>query len=306
MKLKFLKLTTLGVLTSCVVPSLGQDLMARQAPIDRQLRAVDSVSLMRTFQEEEDAMINNLYSTWTNDFVDVYEKEQKPMYYKIDLRNFTMPISSKQVTSNFGYRRRFRRNHYGLDVKLYTGDTVVSAFDGKVRIVSYDRRGYGYFVVVRHPNGLETVYGHLSKQLVQENQVVKSGEPIGLGGNTGHSFGSHLHFETRVLGDAIDPSLLFDFEKQDVTGDYYVYYNKKGYINKEATTPESQEFMASADEKEESSTIQESRPVYHKVRRGETFTSIARANGLTVGQLRRMNGLSSRSRLRSGQILKCR
>ena len=86
-----------------------------------------------------------------------------------------------------------------------------------MRIVRYEAQGYGNYIVIRHPNGLETIYGHLSKQLVHVNQNVKAGEPIGLGGNTGLSFGSHLHFETRLLGEAIDPSLLFDFPQQDVT-----------------------------------------------------------------------------------------
>lgn len=89
--------------------------------------------------------------------------------------------------------------HNGLDIKVYIGDTIRAAFSGKVRMVKYERRGYGKYVVIRHENGLETVYGHLSKQIVDENQYVEAGEPIGLGGNTGRSTGSHLHFE-RVLG----------------------------------------------------------------------------------------------------------
>lgn len=308
MKYNIIKITCTGLCLLLSLSSFGQDLMARQAPIDRQLRAVDSVSLIRTFHQEENAMVNNLYSTWTNQYVDAYGKEQKPMYFKIDLRNFSMPIPSRVVTSNFGYRHRFRRNHYGLDIKLYTGDTVVSAFDGKVRIVSYDRRGYGYYVVIRHPNGLETVYGHLSKQLVQENQIVKSGEPIGLGGNTGHSFGSHLHFETRILGEAIDPSLLFDFERQDVTSDYYVYHNSRGYVDREiANIPEvNNEVIASTSNKDNTSIVEKEKPLYHKVKSGESLYSIARSNGLTVKQMCRINGLSSRSHLRVGQILKCR
>ena len=87
--------------------------------------------------------------------------------------------------------------HNGLDIKVYIGDTIRAAFSGKVRMVKYERRGYGKYVVIRHENGLETVYGHLSKQIVDENQYVEAGEPIGLGGNTGRSTGSHLHFETR-------------------------------------------------------------------------------------------------------------
>lgn len=117
--------------------------------------------------------------------------------------------------------------HKGIDVKVYIGDTICAAFDGKVRVVNYDANGYGYYIVIRHSNGLETVYGHLSKQLVKINQIVKSGEPIGLGGNTGRSTGSHLHFETRLCGMALNPSYMFDFVAQDVKSDHYHFLKKK-------------------------------------------------------------------------------
>ena len=94
--------------------------------------------------------------------------------------------------------------------------------------MKYERRGYGKYVVIRHDNGLETVYGHLSKQLVEENQLVKAGEVIGLGGNTGRSTGSHLHFETRFLGIAINPIYMFDFPKQDIVADTYTFRKAKG------------------------------------------------------------------------------
>jgi murein DD-endopeptidase MepM/ murein hydrolase activator NlpD len=132
-----------------------------------------------------------------------------------------MPTPSRVVTSNFG--SRWGRQHKGLDIKVYIGDTIRAAFSGKVRIVRYEGGGYGNYVVIRHPNGLETIYGHLSKQLVKENENVRAGEPIGLGGNTGRSTGSHLHFETRLCGVALNPALLFDFLNQDVTGDQYLF-----------------------------------------------------------------------------------
>ncbi len=91
---------------------------------------------------------------------------------------------------------RWGRRHQGLDIKVYIGDTIRAAFSGKVRVVKYDGNGYGKYIVIRHNNGLETIYGHLSKQIVSPNQTVRAGQPIGLGGNTGRSTGSHLHFET--------------------------------------------------------------------------------------------------------------
>ena len=132
-----------------------------------------------------------------------------------------MPTPSRVITSNFG--RRWGRHHQGLDIKVYIGDTIRAAFSGKVRVVKYDGNGYGKYIVIRHSNGLETIYGHLSKQIVSVNQTVRAGQPIGLGGNTGRSTGSHLHFETRLCGVALNPALFFDFAHQDVTGDYYVF-----------------------------------------------------------------------------------
>lgn len=200
------------------IPMQGQDLLARQAPIDKKMRSVDSVALQKLINT--DNLQNpafDLYQGWHNNYVSRYNVEM-PKEYKIDLRHFCMPTPSRLITSNYGYRRTFGRMHKGLDIKVYIGDTIRAAFSGKVRIVAYERGGYGKYIVIRHPNGLETIYGHLSKQIVKEDQVVQAGEPIGLGGNTGRSTGSHLHFETRFLGQAINPAEMFDFVEQDVTG----------------------------------------------------------------------------------------
>lgn len=162
---------------------------------------------------------SNIYTDWVNKGVRS-APGYAPANYKIDLRGFHMPTPSRKITSPFG--QRWGRLHAGLDIKVYIGDTICAAFDGKVRVVDYDARGYGNYVVIRHPNGLETLYGHMSKHLVRNNQIVKAGQPIGLGGNTGRSTGSHLHFETRLCGTPIDPALMFDFPHQDVTGDFFV------------------------------------------------------------------------------------
>ena len=127
------------------------------------------------------------------------------------------------LTSQYGYRRRFRRMHKGVDLKVQIGDTIRAAFDGKVRLTNFERRGYGYYVIVRHENGLETVYGHLSGFLVKPDQYVKAGDPIALGGNTGRSTGPHLHFETRFMGYPINPMAIFDFANQTVHTDTYTF-----------------------------------------------------------------------------------
>lgn len=206
----------------------------------------------------------------------------------IDCSTFTLPIDSHQVrvTSNFGPRRR--RLHKGIDLKVQIGDTIRAAFDGKIRIRNFERRGYGNYVVVRHPNGLETIYGHLSKILVDVNDIVRAGEPIALGGNTGRSTGSHLHFETRFLGQAINPSEIIDFENGVPHQDTYVFRNLK--INGK----KSNIYTSSTDQM-----------VYHRVKSGDTLGKIARMYGTSINELCRLNGLKQTSMLRLGQSIRC-
>ena len=133
----------------------------------------------------------------------------------IDPLHYSLPCESRKVTSKFG--QRWGRGHKGVDVKVAIGDTIRTAFDGVVKVSQYNRGGYGYYVVVTHRHGVETLYGHMSKLLVKPGQRVKTGDAVGLGGNTGHSTGSHLHFETHIKGVPINPALLFDFVRQSLT-----------------------------------------------------------------------------------------
>ena len=289
---KGFKTGTVVVLAMLSLPVAGQDLLARQAPIDKKMRAIDSVALQRMIGDEMlENPAANLYPEWNNEYAHRYDVEM-PEEYKIDLRHFCMPTPSRRITSNYGYRASFRRQHKGLDIKVYIGDTIRSAFSGKVRIVKYERGGYGKYVVIRHPNGLETIYGHLSKQLVAENQIVKAGEPIGLGGNTGRSTGSHLHFETRFLGQAINPAEMFDFVAQDVTGDYYIFRSgKKSRAASKSTTARPK-------------PTARPRTKIHRVKSGESLSVIAAKHGTTVAKLCKLNGITRRTILRPGQIIK--
>ena len=220
--------TTLSLILLSLSPNLilAQDRLADIAPIDRKMRAIDSIELVRMSEREAIADLQSpaaaLYPSWDNEYTRSYGVTL-PSEYRIDLRNFCMPCDSRMVTSHYGYRRSFRRQHYGTDIKVFVGDTIRAAFSGKVRVVAFERYGYGNYVIIRHPNGLETVYGHMSRHLCKPNQIVRAGDVIGLGGSTGRSTGSHLHFETRFLGQFIDPERLFDFEAQDVKGDYYLF-----------------------------------------------------------------------------------
>lgn len=273
----------------------GQDLLARQAPIDRKLKAVDSVALIRQIKAEKSAYpAYSLYPNWSNERVHAYGNTVTiPDTFRIDMAGFRMPTEHTKITSKFGPRRR--RMHNGLDIKVYIGDTIRAAFSGKVRMVKYERRGYGKYVVIRHENGLETVYGHLSKQIVDENQYVEAGEPIGLGGNTGRSTGSHLHFETRFLGQAINPALLFDFEKQDIVADSYLFRKGNNRYQRNRTNSKNVNLLASSD-----GTIR-----YHKVRSGDTLSRIAQKTGTSIDALCKLNHITRRTILRPGQVLRC-
>ena len=268
--------------------SFSQDLIARQAPIDKKLKTVDSLALQKQIRaEQSEYPALSLYPNWNNQYVHAYGNAIIPDTYTIDLTGFHMPTPSTKITSPFG--PRWRRMHNGLDLKVNIGDTIVAAFDGKVRIVKYERRGYGKYVVIRHDNGLETVYGHLSKQLVEENQLVKAGEVIGLGGNTGRSTGSHLHFETRFLGIAINPINMFDFPKQDIVADTYTFRRTQG--SKRA---------GSHDTQVADGTIR-----YHKVKSGDTLSRIAKLRGVSVSTLCKLNRIKPTTTLRIGQVLRC-
>lgn len=295
----------------------AQDVMAMQAPIDVKLRAVDSVSIGRLVKTEsiEDPSAD-LYQDWTNAFVNY--SRPLPSEYKIDLRRFCMPTESRVVNSHYGYRKQFGRNHYGTDIKGYMGDTIRAAFDGKVRVVTDQgyRKGYGKYVVIRHENGLETVYGHMSKQLAVPNQIVKAGDPIGLVGNTGRSTGPHLHFETRLLGEKIDPEKLFNFEVGDIRGDFYVFRNNGRstlMAAHDAEMLQEQPTEAAEAKAEESRQYQQqkiasrtaNRSKVYKVRQGDTLSKIARKYGISVDRLCRLNHISRSKTLKPGQILKC-
>lgn len=268
------------------------------------MKAVDTLALRNLIQQEQAASPSaQLYKDWNNRYA--HRASELPDSFNINLKHFCMPTTSRIVTSNFG--SRWGRMHKGLDIKVYIGDTIRAAFDGKVRIVRYESGGYGNYVVIRHHNGLETIYGHMSKQLVEENMTVRAGDPIGLGGNTGRSTGSHLHFETRLCGVALNPALMFDFRNQDVTGDNYFFrrdsYNKESLIATRLRGKNDE--TASVEEANVGNSNTESEEVrYHKVAKGETLSSIARKRGTTIEQICKLNHIKSNMRVKPGQILR--
>lgn len=204
---------------------------------------------------------------------------------------FHMPFDGR-ITSHFGWRRG--RNHNGTDIDLNTGDTVRSAWGGKVRYAKYNDGGFGNLVIVRHDNGLETFYAHLDKHLVVPNQIVEAGEPLGLGGNTGHSYGSHLHFEVRFYDIPIDAEKIIDFEKEEVISENLIVH--RGLFSPgSSTSSSSSSTVASA-----------SGSKYYRIRSGDTLSAIAQRNRTTVSRLCQLNGIRPTTVLQIGRNIRIR
>lgn len=308
-------LFTVSLLTIVTLPAHAQDLLAKQAPVDRRMKMVDTLALRPAMENEEARLTANaLYEDWNNTYA--HRATELPDSFRINLKHFCMPTESRVVTSNFG--PRWGRTHKGIDIKVYIGDTIRAAFPGKVRMVKYEAAGYGKYVVIRHQNGLETTYGHMSAWLVKEDEVVKAGQPIGLGGNTGRSTGSHLHFETRLCGVALNPALMFDFRNQDVVDDYYMFRKdryesesiaanqlrgKVGNGSYTAAEVRGEKTQANNAKKERIEN-KNSEIRYHKVAAGETLYSIAKRRKVTVDDLCRLNHLTRDIKVRPGQLLR--
>ena len=199
--------------------------------------------------------------------------------------DFVMPFDGR-ITSSFGWRRG--RNHNGTDIDLQTGDTVRAAWSGKIRYAKYNTSGFGNLVIIRHYNGLETFYAHLSKHLVVPNQIVEAGEPIGLGGNTGHSYGSHLHFEVRFYDIPMDPEKILDFENGVIRDENLIVH--RGLFRGGSTVS----YASSSG----------SGGKYYRIRSGDTLGAIARRHKTTVSRLCQLNGIRPTTILQIGRNLR--
>jgi len=284
-------ITSLQVINERISDLMADHVGLRQPLATASLIDIDYLSEDNLVESEElmfpaDELYGSWDTLWVNPFRTKTNEIDFPDTFNIDCQAFVIPIDVDiKVTSKYGPRRR--RMHKGIDLKVQKGDTIRAAFSGKVRIRAYERRGYGYYLVLRHPNGLETVYGHLSKFLVEENAIVTAGMPIGLGGSTGRSTGTHLHFETRFLGQALNPADIIDFESGKPYERYYTVY-KHNFGNSGNIYTSTSEHI-----------------VYHRVKQGETLGKIALLYNTTVNELCRLNGLKRTSTLRIGQTIRC-
>ena len=301
--------------------------LAKQDRVKDQIRVQEAQKYAADLYEECEPEPDIYTEGWDSDLVNCYKDANVPNSKVLDVRHYVMPIKGNYVTSHYGYRPKFGRTHKGIDLRAAIGDTVYSAFSGRVRLTRFERGGYGFYVIVRHENGLETVYGHLSRFLVKPDQYVKAGQPIALSGNTGRSTGPHLHFETRFMGYAINPEAIFDFANRCTHTDHYTFSKatytqsrdyspskrysaaKRSAVQEEKETATAKgknnkkdKEQASAKPASSKKSREESRTT-HKVAEGENLTKIAAKNGLTVAQLKKMNGLTSDD-VRVGKVLR--
>lgn len=201
------------------------------------------------------------------------------------------------IRSKYGIRHR--RRHQGVDIPIKTGDPVYATFNGRVRISEYNRGGYGNLIIVRHDNGLETYYGHLSERLVQSGEWVEAGQIIGLGGSTGRSTGPHLHFETRYYGQAFDPERLIDFESGILRRQTFLL--KKSFFDIRSNAGQDFDDEAEVEKADKKEAAERAAVTYHTIKSGDTLGALARRYGTTVSKLCSLNGIKSTTILRLGR-----
>lgn len=277
-----------------------QQLLANQGSSNDKIRLVEKSSFIDLIDDIEPEL--DIYTEgWNSKRVNPFRESEVPDSKVIDVTGYYIPVPGK-VNSNYGYRARFGRMHKGVDLHIRSNDTIYAAFEGKVRLTNYEAKGYGYYVILRHPNGLETVYGHLNRFLVKPNQSVKAGQPIALGGSTGRSTGPHLHFETRFMGYAINPNAIFDFANHTTHTDTYTF-SKSTYQQARNYSPSRN--LAKSERENPYKAATNVRATY-TVKRGDTLSAIAKSNGISATTLRRLNNMSSTDKIKVGQVLKLR
>jgi hypothetical protein len=311
----FVKIAVLLLLTLMVLYG-NQQLYAQAFVLDTNsfFNGSDSLLLNSDFHAVEDEMLNDeleelpagemrvlspMEIDFNNKWDTLYIRTVKVNFnemkdtVKLVLNNpaetpFHFPFKGKLI-SKYGWRSG--RFHAGMDIKLEQGDTVVNAFDGKVRIARI-MSGYGKMVVVRHNNGLETVYSHLSKILVKNNQLLKAGEPVGLGGRTGRATTTHLHFETRYLGEHFNPDRIMDFENHTLIKDTLAMHKEFWLSGKSGSLASAYDQGAPGDAK------------YHTIRQGDTLGAIARKYRTSVKRICQLNGIKENKILRVGSRIR--
>lgn len=245
------------------------------------------------------------------DFIsnDHWMTDQVHAYYDVNVKDLPEEMDLVLCDSTHGwhipgygrmvstYKLRRGHKHQGVDLGIPFGEPIYAAFDGIVRVALPTKYtgGYGNVVVLRHANGLETYYGHMTKYEVETDDIVTAGEIIGYCGSTGRSSGPHLHFETRYMGQSFDPERIFDFETGELRDTiftlkkhYFSIYSHEGQSDKES---------------EVAATQVAPKNVTHTVKKGDTLSSIAKKYGTTVKKICKLNNISEKKTLKIGQKL---
>lgn len=311
--------------------NIPSTLMQPDGEPDEELEVSSQMYRPEQMGDGVDSEFDILYATMDSTVIHYASNSELPDGVTIHLtekekgRKFCFPTPEHaRMSSHFGARRR--RWHYGVDLAMPTGEPIYAAFDGIVRISRWNK-SYGNLVVVRHFNGLETYYAHLSQRDVEVGDTVRAGEVIALCGNTGRSYGSHLHFEIRYMGKAMNPEYVVDCTDHKLLCDELVltpaYFSKRGSShsspsasdlhrinrqagtadNSKATVAESQQRDPSKPKPKPTSTSQAK---YYKVRSGDTLSKIAARNGTTVKKLCKLNGIKETTVLQIGKRLRVR
>jgi murein DD-endopeptidase MepM/ murein hydrolase activator NlpD len=253
--------------------------------------------------------LKKYYSSWDTMNVRRYSDVQLSVGDSINLplfneysTGFVMPVEGTFL-SPFGHRGR--RVHSGVDIKLEAGDPVSAAFDGVVRMAR-KYSGYGNCVVIRHYNGLETLYGHLSKINVRINEQVKAGDIIGLGGHTGRATCNHLHFETRFQGKAFNPKQLINFDTYSLLADTFTVTKSTYGLSRDYLpgTSSKEEFTEDGVNTSKAHTSKTKK--YHTIKSGDTLSALSRKYGTSVKQICSINGIKPTKKLQLGTKLRVR
>ncbi|WP_378173765.1 peptidoglycan DD-metalloendopeptidase family protein [Aquimarina sp. SS2-1] len=262
---------------------------------------LDNTNLQK---ESEQKDLSSVYEqNWSNTIFNTYWKKSVtypiPLHFEDEV--FASPVDHKiVVTSRYGWRRG--RPHQGIDIDLRTGDNVKALLGGKVR---YARRhgGHGKTVVIRHENGLETVYAHLSEYLVKENDIVKKGQVIGKGGISGNARGSHLHLEVRYRGRSIHPEYLFDFTEETKVRAHDIVITKKWMTPRSHRSTRKSKIEVQTNIEEVIDDISNPTKSIYVVKRGDTLHGIARKHDIDVSEICKINAIQYNAVLNIGQEL---
>ncbi len=257
----------------------------------------DFKKLSGVFDEHWDEVNSNPYKMQLTDLPTAWS-----LWLVDSLDQYHCPYQAEVYhRGKFGMRRG--RRHQGVDIPLKTGDPVYATFTGKVRMSKY-LGAYGNVIVIRHENGIETFYAHLSKRHVEAGDWVNAGDVIGLGGSTGRSTGPHLHYETRYNGFAFDPQWLIDFKTGELRHRLFVL--KKKYFNIYSNYEQDFDDEAKNEEEDKKEDAEKAAMKYYTIKSGDTLGRIAINNGTTVNALCRLNGITPKTTLKIGRRIRVR